>query len=94
VVSERRIRFRIYCQGCRYGTRWALPVGQRRPGGRAADPIRERCAWPRHRFEWEYIVEQNGRRLAQRGSFATQERARQSAERTWFKLTTALDAAS
>ncbi len=89
-VSERRIKFRSYCLGCRYGTRWALPIGQRRPGGRAAAPIRAYCVWSKHRFEWEYIVEQNGARIFTRGNFATRQRAEASAQRTWFKLAVVL----
>ena len=85
-MAERRIRFRSYCQGCRYGTRWGTPIGQRR----SSPPRRDLCAWRRHRFDWEYIVEQNGCRIATRGGFATRERAEASAQRTWAKLAVAL----
>lgn len=73
-----KVHFRTYCQGCRYGTRGRGPVD------------RSRCAWRRagHRFDWEYYIEQDGRRLVQRTSFATFARAEASAQRAWFKLAT------
>lgn len=47
---------------------------------------RGRCLWRTHRWDWEYIVSCDGRRLMQRGGFRTWERARKSAERSWVKL--------
>jgi len=47
---------------------------------------KSRCLWRAHRYDWEYFIECDGRRLIQRGAFKTFERARRSAERSWFKL--------
>jgi hypothetical protein len=67
-----RVRFRTYCQGCRYGRRWQSIGG--------------RCLWPAHRWDWEWIILCDGHRLQQRQGFHTFERARASAERAWHKL--------
>lgn len=46
----------------------------------------EGCAWRRHRFDWEWLIECDGRRLAQRPGFRTWDRARRSAQRAYAKL--------
>lgn len=45
-----------------------------------------RCIWRSHRFDWEWLIECDGRRLAQRGSFRTWGRARASATRAYARL--------
>jgi len=45
-----------------------------------------RCLRDRHRWDWEYWISCDGRRLVQRGPFATFDRAWESAQRSWFKL--------
>jgi hypothetical protein len=47
-----------------------------------------KCLWREHRYDWEYYIECSGRRLVQRQSFKTFDRAWRSAERSWFKLLT------
>jgi hypothetical protein len=49
-----------------------------------------RCLWPRHRWDWEYYIMADGRRLVQRQSFASWDRAWRSAQRSWAKLAVAL----
>lgn len=46
-----------------------------------------RCLWRAHRWYWDYFISCEGRRIIQRGGFASFDRAWRSAERTWFKLT-------
>lgn len=64
-----RVRFRTYCQGCRYGRRWN--------GG---------CHWTKHRYDWEYWIHCDGRRLIQRQGFHGFDRAWDSARRSYIKL--------
>lgn len=60
-MTERRIKFRVYCQGCRYGTRWGLPLGQRRS---SPPPVRQEGPPPRPLSDFTGAM----RRAAQRMS--------------------------
>jgi hypothetical protein len=80
-----RVRFRTYCQGCRYGTRAAMPLGQRRNVDGPAE-CREFCVWRAHRYEWEYIISAGDLRLRQRKGFTTREAAMESAAWSWSML--------
>lgn len=81
-----RVHFRTYCYGCRQGRRWNTIY---REGGQGRT-----CIWRQDRYEWDYFIEEGGRRLVQRSGFASFDRAWQSAERSWFKLQSALRGAA
>lgn len=76
-----KVKFRTYCQGCRYGIRGRMPLGSRS----IETTRRDLCAWPKHRFEWECWIEQDGLRLIQRRGYLTREGAMESARRQWFR---------
>lgn len=69
-----RVRFRTYCYGCR------------RFGGIGADRWHQAFGGGHHRWDWEYWIHCGGVRLVQRQSFATFDRAWESARRSYIKL--------
>jgi hypothetical protein len=80
-----RVRIRTYCQGCRYGTRSAMPLGQRR---NADGPAEDRafCVWRAHRYQWEYFITCAGIRLRQRRDLVSLDAALVSAREQWAVL--------
>lgn len=67
-----KLHLRMYCYGCRIGSRWGQGVCLYRRG--------------QHRWLWDYYIECDGRRLVQRSGFANATRARRSAQRAYEKL--------
>lgn len=84
-----KIHIRSYCYGCRAGTRWSRPVGQRRQDGRPAED-RSQCIWRAHRFDWEYYIETNGVRLCTRTALSSHGDAMRAAERKLLQLRIAI----
>lgn len=84
-----RVRFRTYCQGCRYGTRSAMPLGQRRNADGPAE-AREFCVWRAHRYQWEYVITLNGIAIHRRRDLVSLAAAVASARTSWDALELAL----
>ena len=80
-----RVRFRTYCMGCRYGTRVAMPLGQRRCADGPAE-IREFCIWRQHRYRWEYVIRVGGIAVRTRREFISRETAMASARKFYDEL--------
>jgi hypothetical protein len=80
-----RVRFRTYCQGCRYGTRFAMPLGQRRCADGPAE-AREFCVWRQHRYRWEYAIRVGPIVVHTRREFLTQKAAMASAKKFYDEV--------